>query len=147
MSVEVDVSVGDGLRSPVDPGRIEAVVRHVLAARGVAEAEISVALLDDRGIAALNEQYLSHGGPTDAITFTLSEPGDPPLGDICIGLEQAVRQAPEFGASPDEEVLRLAVHGTLHVLGFDHPEGAERTDSEMFRLQESLLREFLQVGT
>ena len=45
--------------------------------------------------------------------------------------------------TPAEEVLRLAVHGTLHVLGYDHPEGAERAGSEMFTRQEELLRAFL----
>jgi probable rRNA maturation factor len=139
----VEVSVGEGLVSPVETERIEAAVRHVLRARGVAEAEISVALLGDDEIAALNQEYLKHEGPTDAITFALHEAGDPPLGDVYIGAEQAARQAAEFGATPGEEVLRLAIHGTLHVLGFEHPEGAERVESEMFRLQEALLTDFL----
>jgi probable rRNA maturation factor len=59
-------------------------------------------------------------------------------------VEQALRQAAEYGATPAEEVLRLAVHGTLHVLGYDHPEGADRASSEMFARQEALLRGFLE---
>jgi probable rRNA maturation factor len=55
-------------------------------------------------------------------------------------VEQAIRQAAEFGATPADEVLRLAIHGTLHVLGWEHPEGAGRTESEMFARQEELLR-------
>jgi probable rRNA maturation factor len=141
--LQVEVSLGDEVTSPVEPERIEAAVRHVLRSRGVERAELSVALLGDAEMASLNEQYLRHEGTTDAITFALHEEGDPPLGDVYIGVEQAVRQAAEFGATPAEEVLRLAVHGTLHVLGFEHPEGAERVDSEMFRLQESLLMGFL----
>lgn len=141
--IEVDVSVGEDVTPPVDVGTVEAAVRHVLRAEGVEAAEISVALVDDEQIAELNVDYLSHEGPTDVISFALHEDGEPPLGDVYVGVGQALRQAAEFGATPAEEVLRLAVHGTLHVLGYDHPEGADRTGSEMFARQEALLREFL----
>ncbi len=142
----VEVSVAPGVSPPVDAGRVEAAVRHVLGAEGVEEAEISVALLDDAAIAAMNQEYLEHEGPTDVITFAMHEGDEPPLGDIYVGVEQAVRQSAEFGATPAEEVLRLAVHGTLHVLGYEHPEGAERVESEMFIRQEELLRSFLSSG-
>lgn len=140
--IEVDVSVGEGVESPVDPERVEAAVRHVLRAEEVQAAEISIALVSDAEIAALNQDYLQHEGPTDVISFALHEEGEPPLGDIYVGVDQAARQAAEFGATPAEEVIRLAVHGTLHVLGWDHPEGDGRTESEMFSRQEELLKEF-----
>ena len=138
--IEVDVSVGEGVSSPVDAARVEAAVRHVLREEGVDAAEISVALVSDVEIASLNEDYLQHEGPTDVISFALHEPGESPLGDVYVGVEQAVRQASEFAATPADEVLRLAIHGTLHVLGWEHPEGAGRTESEMFARQEELLR-------
>lgn len=138
--IEVDVSVGEGVESPVDPERVEAAVRHVLRAEGVEAAEISIALVSDAEIAALNQDYLQHEGPTDVISFALHEEGEPPLGDIYIGVDQAARQAVEFGATPAEEVIRLAVHGTLHVLGYEHPEGDGRVESEMFSRQEELLK-------
>lgn len=145
--LDVMVSVGEGATPPVDAERVEAAVRHVLRAEGVEAAEISVALVSDAEIAALNEQYLSHEGPTDVISFHLHDSGEPPLGDVYVGVEQAARQAAGFGAGADEEVLRLAVHGTLHVLGYEHPEGDDRTASPMFARQELLLREFLSGGT
>ncbi|HSU12799.1 rRNA maturation RNase YbeY [Longimicrobium sp.] len=141
--IEVEVSVGEGVTPPVQPERVGAAVRHVLAAEGLAAAEISVALVGDEEIATLNQDYLQHEGPTDVISFALHEDGDPPLGDVYVGVDQAVRQAAEFGATPAEEVLRLAIHGTLHVLGYDHPIDAGRTESEMFARQEELLRAFL----
>lgn len=143
--IEVEVSVGEGVTAPVDEARVEAAVRHVLAAEGVSEAELSIALVGDDEIASLNSEYLGHEGPTDVISFHLHDAGagEPPLGDVYVDVDQAVRQAAEFGAAPAEEVLRLAVHGTLHVLGYDHPSGAERQGSEMFARQEALLREFL----
>lgn len=141
--VDVMVSVGEGVAPPVDPERVEAAVRHVLRAEGVDAAEISVALVGDGEIAALNEQYLDHEGPTDVISFHLHDRGEPPLGDVYVGVDQAARQAAGFGAFADEEVLRLAVHGTLHVLGYEHPEGEDRAGSPMFTRQEALLRDFL----
>jgi probable rRNA maturation factor len=146
--IEVDVSVGEGVAPPVDPERVEAAVRHVLRAEGIEAAEISVALVSDDEIAVLNQQYLSHAGPTDVISFHLHERGEPPLGDVYVGVEQAARQAAGFGASVAEEVLRLAVHGTLHVLGYEHPEeGDDRAASPMFQRQEALLREVLSGGS
>ena len=144
--LDVEVSVGEGAESPADAARVEAAVRHVLRAEGVESAEISVALVSDAEIAALNLDYLHHEGPTDVISFALHEAGDPPLGDIYVGVEQAARQAAEFGATPADEVIRLAVHGTLHVLGWEHPEGDGRTESEMFSRQEELLREIAEGG-
>lgn len=142
-SIEVEVTAAGGAAPAAAPERLEAAVRHVLRAEGVHAAEISVALLDDASIAAMNRDFLAHEGPTDAITFALHDPGEPPLGDVYLGVEQAARQAAGFGATPQEELLRLAVHGTLHVLGWEHPEGEERVDSEMFLRQEELLRQFL----
>jgi probable rRNA maturation factor len=142
-AIEVEVSVGEGVDSPVDAARIEAAVRHVLRAEGIGSAEISVALVGDAEIAALNQEYLGHEGPTDVISFALHESGEPPLGDVYIGVDQALRQAADFGATSADEIARLAVHGTLHVLGWEHPEGAGRIESEMFTRQEELLGEFL----
>lgn len=144
--IDVQVSVGEGLRPAADAERIEAAVRHVLRAEGVTEGEVSVALVGDDEITALNRQWLDHDWATDVISFNLNGPGEPPLGDVYLGVEQAARQAAELGADPGEELLRLAVHGTLHVLGYEHPGGADRADSEMFRRQEALLREFLSGG-
>ena len=144
--VEVMVSVGEGVAPPVEPERVEAAVRHVLRAEGVAAAEVSVALVGDGEIAALNQEYLHHDGPTDVISFHLHDRGEPPLGDVYVGVEQAARQAAGFGATAAEEVLRLAVHGTLHVLGYDHPAGEDRAGSEMFLRQEALLAAFLSGG-
>jgi len=141
--IEVDVSVGEGVEPPVEAARVEAAVRHVLRAEGVASAEVSVALVSDAEIASLNQEYLQHEGPTDVISFALHDPGESPLGDVYVGVEQAIRQASEFGATPADEVLRLAIHGTLHVLGWEHPESAGRTESEMFSRQEELLKSFI----
>ena len=66
------------------------------------------------------------------------------MGDVYIGYEQAHRQAGELGFDPEEELVRLVVHGVLHVLGYDHPEGEDRTGSPMFERQEALVRAILE---
>jgi probable rRNA maturation factor len=125
--------------------RVEDAVRAALAARGIERAEVSVALVDDETIRALNREHLGHDRPTDVIAFGLWAPGDPlVVGDVYLGLEQALRQAADEDVDPAEEIVRLSIHGALHVAGMDHPDDpAERAGSEMYRLQERLVR---QVG-
>jgi probable rRNA maturation factor len=135
----------------VNPGDFDAVpapvmrraVLHVLRDAEITRGEVSVTCLDDDAIRAMNLTYLDRDRPTDVIAFSLGEPDGPVLGDIYLGIDQAGRQARELGISFSEEVVRLAIHGTLHVLGHDHPSGDERLESPMFALQERLLREVL----
>jgi probable rRNA maturation factor len=75
------------------------------------------------------------------ISFGLGRNGrrGPVVGDIYICPEIARTNARQQSVPAGEEVLRLVVHGTLHVLGYDHPHGAERTTSGMWRRQEKVL--------
>lgn len=121
---------------------IEEAVRRTLRGEGTDEAaEISVTLLDDDDIRALNRSYLDRDRATDVLAFALG--ASPLLGDVYVGLDRAREQAAENGIPLEEELVRLAIHGTLHVLGHDHPRGPERVDSPMFELQERLVREVL----
>jgi probable rRNA maturation factor len=110
-----------------------------LRREGVSRAELSVTFVSDAGIARLHGEYLGLAEVTDVLAFALHGEGEKPLGDVYIGHSQALRQAEEVGARPDEEMARLAVHGALHVLGYDHPKGARRQDCEMFRVQEEVM--------
>lgn len=123
----------------IDVEVLERGVRAATEAEGVEEGEISLALIDDTKIRELNRRYLDRDRPTDVIAFALHEEGEPVLGDVYLGLDQARRQAEERGIPAGEELLRLAIHGALHVLGRDHPEGPERDGSPMYRLQEALV--------
>jgi probable rRNA maturation factor len=145
MPARVHVRFGElgGVRLPGGRPRLARLVRRAvraaLDAKRVAGAEITVALLGDAGIADLNRRYLGHDGPTDVLAFPLFGPGEPVLGDVCIGLAQTMRQAAALDVPLAEEIARLAVHGTLHVLGLDHPEGPGRKASAMWRLQERIV--------
>ncbi len=127
-----------------DPRELERAVRATLEAEGVEQGEVSLALLDDAAIQDLNRRHLGHDRPTDVLAFALWDDGEPVVGDVYVGLEQARRQAGEVGVSLREELVRLAVHGTLHVLGWDHPEeGGARSASPMYRRQEGLVASIL----
>jgi rRNA maturation RNase YbeY len=92
-------------------------------------------------MAALNRRHLGHRGSTDVISFSLARdlPNAPILGDIYIAPDVARSNAQAHGVSVREELTRLVVHGVLHVLGFDHPEGEDRASSPMWRRQEQLV--------
>jgi len=130
----------EGPRAPVSASRLASAVRDVLRAEGVRAAMISVTLVTERAIARLNRRHLAHHGSTDVISFGFSPaPSAAVVGDIYICPEVARRNARSAGCGVREELLRLAVHGTLHVLGWDHPEDAGREHSPMWRRQERLL--------
>jgi probable rRNA maturation factor len=150
MPAKVHVQFDDVLSRRAPPFGDSAAIRRLLqvAARAVlhrehtVEAELSITLLDDDGIAALNRQYLAHDGPTDVIAFPLYEQGERTVvGDVYIGADQAARQAAGNAVPLAEELVRLTVHGVLHVLGHDHPAGDDRVDSEMWRLQEEIVQQ------
>ena len=118
---------------------VDRALRETLRREGVRRAELSVTFVDDEEISRLHGRYLGHAGPTDVISFALHGEDEDPFGDVYVGQAQALRQAAEAGAAPDEELARLAVHGALHVLGYDHPDGPERWSCEMYRVQEEVL--------
>ncbi|HEX6597961.1 MAG TPA: rRNA maturation RNase YbeY [Gemmatimonadaceae bacterium] len=121
--------------------RVARVADRVLRAEGVRDAALSITFVTDRRIAALNWQHLQHRGPTDVISFGFApaHEGAPLEGDIYIAPEVARRNAIANRTPVREELLRLVVHGVLHVVGHDHPDGQERYASPMWRRQERLL--------
>ncbi len=88
----------------------------------------------------LNRDWKGHDTATDVISFALPAPDGSLLGDVYICPAVATRSARELGISPREELTRLVVHGTLHVLGYDHPEGPGRTRSAMWKRQERYVK-------
>ena len=131
-----------GVRSPVARERLAAVARAVLRAERVRNALLSITLVDRAAIARLNRAHLGHRRPTDVISFGFARVSarDPVIGDVYIAPAVAGDNARAHGVSAREEMVRLVVHGTLHVLGHDHPDGPSRTASPMWKRQERLVR-------
>lgn len=122
-----------------DPELLRHAAGDALEAEGADGVELSLTLLDDDEIRILNRDYLDRDRPTDVLAFALDDETGL-VGDVYLGVDQARRQAEEHGVPLAEELARLAIHGTLHVLGYDHPEGDDRYASPMFARQERILR-------
>jgi probable rRNA maturation factor len=115
------------------------VVQAVLAGER-RSADVTVTFLGPARMRALNREWKGHDHPTDVLSFALPDPDGGLTGDIYICPGVARTQARALGVREREELVRLVVHGTLHVLGHDHPEGADRTRSPMWRKQERYVK-------
>ncbi len=125
-------------RRRVDAARLRRVLLRAGETLG-ASGEISVVLAGDRLLQRLNRDYRGRDRPTDVLSF----PGDGEsggLGDIVISVETAARNARALGRSLPQELDVLALHGLLHVLGYDH----ETDDGTMKRLERRLRRRLLE---
>ncbi|MGI9950807.1 rRNA maturation RNase YbeY [Moorellaceae bacterium AZ2] len=144
--------INNQLAKPLEPA-LEKMLKNLLeeAARleGVPEgAEVSITLVDDAEIRRLNRTYRGVDSSTDVLSFPLldKQEGEPEvqgeeeellLGDIFISLETAERQAAAYGHSLEREVGFLAVHGFLHLLGYNHD--TQEGEEAMFCRQEEIL--------
>jgi len=93
------------------------------AARAWVREDLSIALVSDREMRALNRRFRGKDRPTDVLSFPLDEPGS--LGDVVISLQTARRQAGEGGWPLAVELRRLLAHGILHCRGYDHGRPAD----------------------
>lgn len=126
----------------IDKNGIRRVIHFLLNKEKVQSAEISIIFVDDIYIGRLNKKFLNRGGATDVLAFPLSEQGNQKMeGEIYISLDRASRQAKEFKVDLKKEVLRLAIHGILHLMGYDHR--SPREEANMAAKEDSYLRQLL----
>lgn len=112
------------------------------------QTEVDITLVDDAAIHELNRTYRGIDRPTDVLSFALDEGEEEPevdddeiehlLGDVIISAPTAVRQGEEYGHGLEREMIYLAVHGMLHLLGYDHME--EKDKLIMRKREEEVLR-------
>lgn len=138
-------------RIPVRPRRIERNSRRLLLLSGLDRAELGVVLAGASRMRRLNREFRGRDRPTDVLSFPQVEPGEIGrikrkkesrpflLGDIVICPEVALRNARLYGATLDEEISRLLVHGFVHLLGYDHELGEEE-ERKMTRKEREFLR-------
>jgi probable rRNA maturation factor len=140
VSIAIAVSV-EGTRIPVSRAGVVAAARATLRSQRARNVMLSIAFVSDRAIRALNRRHLRRDRRTDVMAFGFRRRGraDPIIGDVYIAPGVARESARANGVSVREEIVRLVVHGTLHVLGYDHPESEARTKSPMWRAQERLV--------
>ena len=130
---------------------VEKLVQHAATVENIENAEVSITFVTNEAIHAINREYRDKDQPTDVISFALEEMGegevaiiggDIPrvLGDIIISIDRTREQAEQFGHSFERELGFLAVHGFLHLLGYDHM--TESDENEMFMKQDEILLSF-----
>ena len=130
---------------------ISNVLQKAAEMEGVGTSEVSVTLVTKERIHEINKEYRDKDSVTDVISFAMEEMGEDEieiiggeetrfLGDIIICKEVAEEQAADFGHSMDREMGFLAVHGFLHLLGYDHMN--EEDEKRMFSRQEEVLEQY-----
>jgi probable rRNA maturation factor len=124
-------------RRPVRPARLRRLLQGAAQALGVS-GEVALVLTRDPAVRALNARYRGQDKPTDVLSFP-GPGGRVGLGDIVVSVDTAERNARRLGRSLQRELDVLALHGFLHVLGYDH----ETDDGTMDRLERRLRRRLL----
>lgn len=134
MAVEI-TNLAPGRRA--DRDLVIAAAEATLRLAGRSIEELSVVLLDDAGMAALNLRLLGRDEPTDVLAFEAERDPEAERAEIYIDLDAAERQGGEYGHSPAEELAFLVAHGVLHALAYDDADAAGR--EAMFALQERVV--------
>lgn len=136
------IEVDDRAACGVAEEEVVRVVAAILAAEGAGGAEVGVLFVDAEAMRELNRAHRALDETTDVLAFPIDEGGPmldgvpQMLGDVVVCPAVARQQAGEVGVEPAAELTELLVHGTLHLLGYDH----ERDDGEMLARQAELVR-------
>ncbi len=142
----IPIAIAQPFVKAVSDEWLATIALRVLEEEDTPPCELSVTVTDDETVRGLNREYAGEDEVTDVLSFSQREgeelvgpPGGvSPLGEVMIAYPQALRQADEVGRSVEEEVTRLLIHGTLHLLGYDHAEPGE--ERRMRDREEELLR-------
>jgi len=134
----VEITVINAEGAGVEDESIKRVVEATLAKVGYENVgDISVVFVSDAEIAELNEKFLGANEATDVLAFPMEEEGI--LGDIIVSFDRAREQAVEYGCSYNEELLRLVIHGMLHLLGYTDSD--EESRRRMLEIGDAVLAE------
>ena len=112
----------------VDEPRIVTAVERILQDEGIRKGTVSIAIVDDPTIHELNRRFLQHDYPTDVLSFPLERRRGYLEGEVVLSADTAAGSCGRFGWTLDDELLLYAVHGTLHLVGYDDgaPEDRQR---------------------
>jgi probable rRNA maturation factor len=128
-----------GERRALSVPAVRRAVTTVLDGQQAGAASVTVTFMSAARMRALNRRTFGRDCATDVIAFSLPH-ADRLVGDVYVCPSRARCAARRFGVTPREELLRLVVHGTLHVLGHNHPDDGPRTQSPMWERQERYVR-------
>lgn len=130
----------------IDRGLLIRQVGLILSELDQPDSEISIMLVNDVKIRQLNKKYRNRDQATDVLAFpqdkdAKNDSGGPLLGDVAVSIETSRRQAKEHLLSDGEELVLLIIHGTLHLLGFDH----ERSGKDQKEMQKMTQKVFSRI--
>ena len=125
---------------------LKKILNRTLKMENVKSSCFSIVFIDDEKMHELNKTYRGVDRTTDVLSFAFEDNNEicynvRQLGEIYISIPRMKMQAKEYGHSEKRELAFLAVHGLLHLLGYDHTKG-EKEEKEMFAKQEEVLNEF-----
>jgi len=157
LNEQIDIQVDEALAALVNHANLHTTVTHLLTHVGRPMAALTLVVTDDEAVQNLNRDYRGVDAPTDVLSFAAQEsmPSAPALtalppelaaelehylGDVIIAYPYAVRQAAHYQNSIEAELRLLAVHGVLHLLGYDHATPEE--EAAMWALQSAVLASF-----
>lgn len=142
--MEVDIFNETNVKLDDEMKLMKKVLSHGKEKLNVEDAIFNVIIVDNNYIHKLNKEYRGVDRETDVISFALEDddtfnPEERILGDIYISIDKAKEQSESYGHSLERELCFLAVHGFLHLLGYDHM--VEEDEKVMFSLQDEILNE------
>ena len=135
---QIDVQIADETAGVPDAGWLAGWVRAALSAE---DGAVTVRVVDPAEIQALNRDYRDADKPTNVLSFPagpiegLPPEESVPLGDIVICADVVMAEAQEQGKAPEDHWAHMLVHGTLHLLGFDHMTEAEASEMEQLEIR------------
>lgn len=138
----INISIAESFEGLVADALLVKAAQATLDHQAVGEkVEMTVAVETEDQLRQLNHQFLGINQPTDVLSFP-SDEMDPDtnlryLGDVILSYEQAEKQAASSSETLEDEIQLLVIHGTLHLLGYDHAEPAEK--EKMWEVQKSIL--------
>jgi len=123
MAIEINI-LDEGEFGIIPESKTTQIVNNILSDYKVDTALINLIYVNDKDIHEINKEFLDHDYPTDVLTFVLDE--DEKEAEIIIGVETALENSKEYNATHESELLRLAAHGVLHLLGHDDHSDEDR---------------------
>lgn len=140
----INIIIEEGFETRVSGAALEKTAQAVTAAYSdLPETDLTVVIDSDERLRELNNEFLAIDEPTDVLSFPSEEDEEDPetgrvyLGDIIISFPRALEQASASGHPVEAELALLVIHGTLHLLGFDHAEPDEK--QQMWTAQREML--------
>jgi probable rRNA maturation factor len=124
-------------KQTINKGKFHVLLKKLVDHYKLDDPEITLAFVNNKTIQELNSRFLKKNTPTDVLSFPVGEKGADGkyyLGDIIISVPKAHDQSSEKGHSLEKEMKILAIHGFLHLMGFEHTEGLEKEEKKMKKL-------------